>query len=113
MMSTSRKEYQHSYYRRNKEKRQEYFKTYYQNNKEKIKARNNKRYAEKQEVKESQKDRYKRYYEEHKEERKRYRKFAAHNMEMPISCGIRTKISANGNIWSDQERYRTNTAKAV
>ena len=46
-------------------------------------------------------------------ERKRYRKFAAHNMEMPISCGIRTKISANGNIWSDQERYRTNTEKAV
>ena len=56
---TKRGEYQHDYYRRNKEKRQQYFKEYYKNNKEKIKVRSNKRYAEKQEVRKSKKDIYK------------------------------------------------------
>ena len=39
-MSADRSEYQHDYYRRNKEKRQEYFKKYYEENKNKIKVVN-------------------------------------------------------------------------
>lgn len=34
-------------------------------------------------------------------------------MEMPISCGICPKISPDGNIRPNQERYRTNTSKVV
>ena len=43
-MAINRKEYQHNYYKQNKDKRREYFKTYYENNKEKIcrKTRNKK-----------------------------------------------------------------------
>ena len=47
------------------------------------------------------------------DERKRNRKFAAHNMEMPISCSICTEISPDGNIRSNQERHRANTPEAV
>ena len=44
---------------------------------------------------------------------KRYRKFAAHNMEMPVSCSICTQISQNGDIWTNQSRYWSNLKKVV
>ena len=44
---------------------------------------------------------------------KRYRKFAAHNMEMPVSCSICTKIPQDGDIWTNQSRYWSNLEKVV
>ena len=34
----------------------------------------------------------------------RYRKPATHNMEMPVSCGICTEISKNGDIWTNPQK---------
>ena len=36
-------------------------------------------------------------------ERERHRKFAAHKVEMLVSCSICTKISSDGDIWSNQK----------
>ena len=44
---------------------------------------------------------------------KRYRKPATHNMEMPVSCGICTEISKNGDMWTNKSGYRTNPQKVV
>ena len=42
-MSVNRKEYQHDYYLKNREKRRQYIKEYYRKNKDKIKERNERR----------------------------------------------------------------------
>lgn len=47
------------------------------------------------------------------DERKRYWKFAAYNIEMRIPYRIRTQIQRASNIWTDQERHRTDTPKMM
>ena len=44
---------------------------------------------------------------------KRYSEFAAHNVEMPVSCSVCSQIPQNGNIWANQNGYRSDSEKIV